>query len=689
LSSGSGGSGVIILRYTTSDIDSYTTTGAAPTETIVGTDTILSFTTVGTGTITFTTPIPPFNPTKVTTPVTDFNKINTEEGLKIPSGTSSNQPTGVEGMVRNDTTQSSEGSSSAITYYNGTNWRYFENQLNTSFNTVLYTGNGATQSITGVGFEPDLVWIKQRTGSVANHLLFDSIRGAYKQIMPNTTSSGVDRTSADKGLTSFDSNGFTVKDTNAGDYEINGPNGGTYSGNGSYVAWCFKAGGLINKSADFNGSSSYIDIGGNLVNNLTAITLSAWVYTDPNTQYSYVMHVGDVGTAGEAFSISRWNNTASSGYDAYTVYANIGGGNIDGNYVLNENTWYHIAVTWVGTTMKFYVNGNLTTTATTSSLSIPASGNSGYIGRYISNQSYNWKGKINQVRIFNNALSSSEITQLYNETKADNSVLNFPSGAGCIAAYPLGENANDLSNTYNGTASNVTFGKPGYLTRNTEGTIESTVSANNDLGFSIVKYYGNGIAGATIGHSLTTTTPQLIIVKSLNTIGGSAKAWTVYTEITGNTKFLYLNSTAEAQTYNFWNNTSPTSSVFSVSSDTNVNSSSGEYIAYCFASKPSYSKVGSYLGNGNATGPTVTLGFEPAFVMIKGVNEISDWTVLDNKRDTSNPNSARLDANDSMAEYNAVDLMDFNSDGFQLKTSNAGQNALNKTFIYLAFANTI
>ena len=137
LSSGSGGSGVIILRYTTSDIDSYTTTGAAPTETIVGTDTILSFTTVGTGTITFTTPIPPFNPTKVTTPVTDFNKINTEEGLKIPSGTSSNQPTGVEGMVRNDTTQSSKGSSSAITYYNGTNWRYFENELNTSFNTVL------------------------------------------------------------------------------------------------------------------------------------------------------------------------------------------------------------------------------------------------------------------------------------------------------------------------------------------------------------------------------------------------------------------------------------------------------------------------------------------------------------------------------------------------------------------------
>ena len=125
-SSGAGGDGIVILRYATADAN-YTTTGLTPTETTDGTDTILSFTTVGTGSITFTTPpLPPFSGSKVTTPVTDFNKFNTEEGLKIPSGTTSNQPTGVTGMVRNDTTLSSTGSASAITYYNGTNWRYFE-----------------------------------------------------------------------------------------------------------------------------------------------------------------------------------------------------------------------------------------------------------------------------------------------------------------------------------------------------------------------------------------------------------------------------------------------------------------------------------------------------------------------------------------------------------------------------------
>ena len=125
---GNGGSGIIILRYATADAN-YTTTGLTPTEIIDGTDTILSFTTVGTGSITFTTPPPPpFSGNKVTTPVTDFNKPNTEEGLKIPSGTASDRPTGVTGMVRNDTNQSSNGSLSAITYYNGTNWRYFENK---------------------------------------------------------------------------------------------------------------------------------------------------------------------------------------------------------------------------------------------------------------------------------------------------------------------------------------------------------------------------------------------------------------------------------------------------------------------------------------------------------------------------------------------------------------------------------
>ena len=120
---GNGGSGVVILRYTTSDAN-YTTTGITPTETTIGGETILSFTTVGTGAITFTTPTPPFSGTKVTNPVTGFNST-TEEGLKLPSGNNASQPTGVQGMIRNNTGENTGGSVTAIEHFNGTAWQYF------------------------------------------------------------------------------------------------------------------------------------------------------------------------------------------------------------------------------------------------------------------------------------------------------------------------------------------------------------------------------------------------------------------------------------------------------------------------------------------------------------------------------------------------------------------------------------
>ena len=207
--------------------------------------------------------------TKVTTPVTGFESA-VDIGLKIPVGTNSNLPSGAEGMIRNDTDEDSGGndSTTAITFYNGTNWRYFNSTVSTTpsenFNAVLYTGNGSTQTfnVGTVGFQPDLVWLKQRTGSNANHLVADTVRGPWKIINPNLAFQTVDRTSVDKTITSF-ADGFTVKDTANGDYECNGTNGGTYSGNGTYVAWCFKAGGAA--VANTNGDlASQVSVNNNL-----------------------------------------------------------------------------------------------------------------------------------------------------------------------------------------------------------------------------------------------------------------------------------------------------------------------------------------------------------------------------------------------------------------------------------------
>ena len=161
----------------------------------------------------------------------------------------------------------------------------------------------------------------------------------------------------------------------------------------------------------------------------------------------------------------------------------MGGGYVLTSHVVVLGAWTHYAITQTGTSILFYVNGNLHDTLTAPSSPNRTSGNSS-IGYYNEGSHSYFGGNIQQVRIFNSVLTSSQITQLYNETPEENNGHLL----GCVAAYPLGENANDVGGLYNGTASNVTFGLPGYANRNNEGTIESTVSANNDLGFSVVKY---------------------------------------------------------------------------------------------------------------------------------------------------------------------------------------------------------
>ena len=240
-----------------------------------------------------------------------------------------------------------------------------------------------------------------------------------------------------------------------------------------------------------------------------------------------------------------------------------------------------------------------------------------------------------------------------------------------------GSYVNELNQTY--VAWNFKAG--GAAVANTDGTINSQVSANNSLGFSIATYTGNSTNGATIGHGLDSA-PEMIIVKSLNTIGGSSKAWTVYVEPLGNTKNLYLNGTQAASVYNFWGNTSPTSSVLSLSSDTNVNSSVGNYVAYSFTSKPGMSKVGSYTGNGSASGPIVQTGFEPAFIMLKPTSIADNWMIYDNKRGDNKV----LFPNLSNAESTYDGRLSFLANGFQITTTNSGWNSSGQTYIYLAIA---
>ena len=216
---------------------------------------------------------------------------------------------------------------------------------------------------------------------------------------------------------------------------------------------------------------------------------------------------------------------------------------------------------------------------------------------------------------------------------------------------------------------------------NTSGSITSTVSANADAGFSIVSYTGTG-ANATVGHGLSSA-PELMFFK--NRI--DAEHWTTYSEAIGNTKYLYLNQTAAAATYNYWQNTSPTNSLFYLTNQGDNNGSGDGMIAYCFHSVEGYSKVGSYTGNGSTDGTFVYTGFRPAYVMIKIASGADNWGIFDVERETYNTTGTILRANSSgVEESGSAWYVDLLSNGFKARSldSNMGTNAA--TYIYLAFA---
>jgi len=206
--------------------------------------------------------------------------------------------------------------------------------------------------------------------------------------------------------------------------------------------------------------------------------------------------------------------------------------------------------------------------------------------------------------------------------------------------------------------------------------------------FDVVTYTGTG-ANRTVSHSLGTT-PGMIIVKRRDTTG----AWPVYHRAnTGapETDYLVLNTTAAtADLDTYWNDTAPTSSVFTVGTNADVNASGGTYVAYLFAHDTAGDGIvqcGSYTGNGSATGPTVTLGWNPQFVMIKRTDGSTNWVMFDTARGIVAGNDPTLVPNSYFAEdavEAAGDYLDLTGTGFQLASTSSTVNANTGTYAYLA-----
>jgi hypothetical protein len=201
--------------------------------------------------------------------------------------------------------------------------------------------------------------------------------------------------------------------------------------------------------------------------------------------------------------------------------------------------------------------------------------------------------------------------------------------------------------------------------------------------FTKVTYTGNGTAGRTIAHNLGVV-PGMIVVKRLD----AASDWQVLHRSLANTQYLVLNSTAAVATgTDRWNSTTPTDSVFTLGSNAAVNISGGTYVAFVIAHDPDPSGVihcGSYTGNGSATGPVITLGWEPQWLMIKRSDSTGDWWIYDNERDASNPRTFKILANSNAAEDTAGEDLDFLTTVFQPKTTATGINASGGTYVFAA-----
>jgi hypothetical protein len=213
---------------------------------------------------------------------------------------------------------------------------------------------------------------------------------------------------------------------------------------------------------------------------------------------------------------------------------------------------------------------------------------------------------------------------------------------------------------------------------NTAGSITSTVSANTTSGFSVVTCTTQSSGTGTVGHGLGVA-PAMIITKAR----GISGSWTTYHASLGNTQAIYLNLTDAAATVStVWNNTSPTSSVFTFGAGF---AGSISVVAYCFAEVPGYSRFGSYTGNGSTDGVFVFTGMRPAYVMIKSSSITNDWVVFDDARNTSNAATQGLYPNLSIAEqsFSGIDIL---SNGFKLRNSAQLTNQSGTSYIFAAFA---
>jgi len=622
------------------------------------------------------------------------------------------------------------------------------NYIEDVFSTYLYTGTGASQTITNninTTTYGGLTWIKSRSDAT-DHKLTDTARGVTKALISDTTAA---QTTDTTGLTAFGTTGFTI-----------GADSNYNTSAATYASWTFREQPKFFDVVTYTGTGSNTTVAhslgavpGSIIVKRTD-TAAAWaVYhrSLANTQYLTLNT-----TAAAATGATRWNSTtptssvfsvgtdatvnASGGtYVAYIYAHDAGGfgltgtdnviscGSFTGNTTVNlgyEPQWvlvknYGGADSWTimdnmrgmpvtgfsqallrpNTSGAEGVGAGVFPTAT----GFTATGYSGLNCIYIAIRRGPMKVPTVGTSVFTpNARTGNGADQtvsglsfspdLWMTKNRGSTQLNWSFDRLRGPDQPLSSNSTDNEAT---NTTNYFGGTPIFTPTNTgfktidQGQTNSNVNSYIDwlFGrapgfFDEVCYTGTG-SGTTFSHNLTVV-PELIIVKGRS----GATAWQIYSSALANTEYLVLNTTAAKATGTTrWNSTTPTSSVFSIGTATEVNTSAATYVAYLFATCPGVSKVGSYTGNG--TTQTINCGFTGGarFVLIKRTDSTGDWYVYDTARGMTVLTDPYLLLNSTAAEVATLGSVTTVSTGFALNSAIlAAINVSAATYIFLAIA---
>jgi hypothetical protein len=456
-------------------------------------------------------------------------------------------------------------------------------------------------------------------------------------------------------------------------------------------------------------------------------TIDFWVrLSSTDTKHNIIGQGGSEVTRWSAYFSPTWglNFFAQSGG---TPFIQMYEPNADG---WSANTWYHIAIVRNGNSFTAYKDG-VAVASTTDTDSMPNHSTALNIGRGFDGNHYNLNGYIDDLLITKGrALWTSDFTPPVSAhtTYAEQNKIANPADYFDVVTYNGNGSTQDITGLNfspslvwlkerNSSSNHSIFdsvrGVQKELNSNAtvaEGTttngIEAfntdgfTVGSNGDMngssdeyvawnwkedpaaGFDIVSYTGDGVSGKQIAHDLGVK-PELIIVKNRD----RAENWPVYHVSTGaaNPGFLdNSNSFASALQYA---ETEPNAATFTVGSDNALNADGENHIAYLFTSKPGFSKIGSYTGNGSADGPFVYTGFKPRYVMIKVTTNTNDWYIADTERNSYNlvDNALYADTTAADASGNEIDIL---SNGFKMRSANNANNTNGETYIYYAIAET-